>query len=104
MNRATSVWHLKGLWIEKMLGENTGLFVESEAPGSRQKISKHFDASFSYVPESFFTRLASESSYTYMSHVKGFLAPVPSQTTKRGDIIQNQKDIEDLVTIHEVFA
>ena len=104
MNRATSVWHLKGLWIEKMLGENTGFCVESKAPGSRHKKS----ANTLMLPspmfsESFFTRLASESSYTYMSHVKGFLAPVPSQTTKRGEIIQNQKDIEDLVTI-QVFA
>jgi len=35
--------------------------------------------------------------------VKGFHAPVPSHTTIKGKIIQNQKDIEDLLTNSKRF-
>lgn len=83
-----------------MVGTDTGFHhVERQCKGSTRKARRK--ATNMLMFPKFFTKLASESSYT--GSVKGFHASVPSHTTIRGEIIQNQKDIEDLLTIPKGF-
>lgn len=99
----------KCLWIEKMFGTNTGFLskprcwtsVQVKHQEARRKATNTLMFPSPMFSETFFTKLAWEQ---LRVSVKGFHAPVPSHTTIKGKIIQNQKDIEDLLTIPKGFC